>query len=68
MTQPQQVPVQCVEREEIAESIRAVMSRIIHLHNAESEALKKHDLRELERISVELEKASACESSLLEKF
>ena len=51
-----------------AGSIKAVLSRILNLHDAEREALKKHDPRELNRLDAGLVKARACESSLLEKF
>ena len=59
-------PEQCVEREEIAESIRAVINQILSLHSAAVDA--KGDLRKKEHIDNELEKAQAREASLLERF
>lgn len=61
----------CADQDQIAESIRTVMSRILSLH-AEADALnkpfKKTDLDKLERIDNALEKAFAKESSLLKEF
>ena len=68
MSQPQPAHDLCVEREQIAESIRTVIGQMLSLHSAEGAALRKHDFRELERIDKELQKALVCESSLLKKF
>ena len=61
----------CADQDQIAASIRTVLSRILSL-NAEAEALgkapKKADLDKLERIDNALEKALAKESSLLKEF
>ena len=59
-------PAQCVQRQEIAESIRVVLKQILLLHRAELAA--KGDLDKMERIDKELQKAHARETSLLEKL
>jgi len=56
----------CTEQERIAQSIRTVMSQILSLHAAKVDA--RGDLKKLERIDRELEKAQARGSFLLEQF
>jgi hypothetical protein len=56
----------CTEQERIAHSIRTIMSEILSLHCARFDA--RGDLKKLERIDMELEKAQGRGASLLEKF
>lgn len=62
------MPQPCSEQEQIARSITMVMSRILILHIAELQAIRKRDLDEMERIDRKLEKELGHRSSLLEKF
>ena len=55
---------QCAEQEEIAEAIRTLMSEILSLRAAKVDAQGDR----LERIDKQLEKATAREASLRERF
>lgn len=68
MPQPQPVREICAKREEIAQSIRDVMTRILDLHVAKIEVLKEGDLHRLKRIGDEIGEAAALETALLERF
>ena len=58
----------CTEQEQIVQSIRMVMSRILFLHLAEAQAIREADLDEMERIDGMLEKEWGRQASLLEKL
>ena len=63
---PPQEP--CPEKQEITESIRAVIDQVISLHRREIQAVHRGDVQEVECIQEDLKEAMTYEASLIEKL
>ena len=68
MPEPKLAPEQCTVREDLVESIKAVMEHLVMLHRHEMEAVRNWDIDAMERIDQDVDRANAHRDSLLDRL